>query len=300
MFSEPRIVQYDTIGGAGRCLAMALLAGVALLAGACGDSRTANAQRKIREEHGPALVKTVLEDLARHRKGLRKAAGRLAPGFVKVSGAQQEKDMRWAVRKIHEPPKGIPELVVSPMSFMAAVNGDGVVVARDTKRAEDDHMMGMKLADRFPSVRRALEGEAGYEVGSFESLFKGGKPSVSIVMAAPCRYEGRVVGALVLGIPLWRLQQRLSRQLQLDHASVDGLILWVYVYKGPELFHHGTPPNLDTVVPDAQTREAGYKRSHGGFTGELQQFGRWYGWGVSPLRVLGPDVGMIIVRSDPL
>ena len=57
--------------------------------------------------------------------------------------------------------------------------------------------------------------------------------------------------------------------------------------------------DLDTVVPDAAARRAGLARSPGGFTGELAQFGFWYGYGVRPLRVLGDDVGVVIFRMEP-
>jgi hypothetical protein len=116
----------------------------------------------------------------------------------------------------------------------------------------------------------------------------------------PARRGGEIVGAVVAGIPLWRMAQRLGRQLQAERAEEDGVILWVYAYKGDELHHFGTPPDLDTVVPDAATRRAGLERSPGGFTGEVQQFGRWYAWGVLPVPRIGDDVGLVLFRSDPM
>ena len=65
------------------------------------------------------------------------------------------------------------------------------------------------------------------------------------------------MGAVLTGIPLWRLSQRLTKQLQLDHVSEKGAILWVYVYQGDKLHHFGTPPDLDTMVPDAAGAQGG-------------------------------------------
>ena len=79
----------------------------------------------------------------------------------------------------------------------------------------------------------------------------------------------------------------------------QGLILWVYLYRGDQLHHHGTPADLDTIVPDAAARNAGLARSPGGFTGEVAQFGRWYAYGVVPLPRIADDVGAVIFRSDP-
>jgi hypothetical protein len=273
---------------------------VAVIAGtllACGGSEAGEARRRIREKHAPRVAEIVIEDLVRHRRGIVRAADRIAAGFVKVSGEQQEKDMRTVLALLRNAKKGIPELIISPMSFMAVVGMDGRVIARN---AEPDRMKGMDLATQFPVVKRALAGETGYALGEFKSLEKDGKPSVTILMAAPAHYRGAVVGALVLGIPLWRFQQRLSKQLQAEAAGPEsGIVLWAYLYRGAELHKHGTPPDLDLLVPDDETRRAGYAKSPGGFTGEVAQHGFWYGWGVRPLRVLGDDVGMIVFRMDP-
>ena len=268
--------------------------GVVLLC-ACGADGAPNARAHIRNEHGPRVQALVLETLSRHQTGLARGADRIGAGFVRVSGAQQETDMRQVMKLLRSPKRGIPELVISPMSFLAVVGPDGKCIARDT---EPDGMKGMDLAKQFPSVKNALAGQAGFEIGEFANTEPGGKPSVTIVMAAPSHYEGKVVGALVLGIPLWRLQQQLSKQLQMELAGKDRVVIWVYVYKGDALYHHGTPPDLDKLVPDAKARSAGLAKSPGGFTGELQQYAFWYGYGVRPLRVLGPDVGVVLFRME--
>jgi hypothetical protein len=268
-----------------------------LLAAACGPSGAPEARKKIRLEHAPRIAAVIREDMARHRTGLQRAADRIAAGFVKVEGEQQEREIRQVLKLIRSPKKGVQELVISPLSFIAAIGKDGRVIARDV---EPDRMKGMDLGTLFPSVKSALGGTQAHEVGEFASLNEGGKPSVTIVMASPARYRGEVVGALVLGIPLWRMQQRLSKQLQMEEAGKKpGVVLWVYLYRGDELHHHGTPRDLDLLVPDAKTRKAGLARSAGGFTGEVAQYGYWYGYGVTPLPSLAADVGSVIFRMDP-
>jgi hypothetical protein len=277
-----------------------------LLLGACDDRRASEARKKIRAEHAPRVAQIVREDLARHREGLRRAADRMAAGFVKVEGEQQEREIRQVLQLIRSPKKGVRELVISPLSFIAAVDKNGVVIARDT---DPDPMKGMNLAEMFPSVRTALAGEEATEVNEFESQEKedGEQPTaaekmrlVTVLMAAPSHYKGEVVGALVLGIPLWRLQQRLSKQLQMEEAGKKaGVVIWAYVYRGDQLHHHGTPQSLEEILPDPATRKAGLDRSPGGFTGEVAQYSFWYGYGVRPLPVLGEDIGAIILRMDP-
>ena len=84
----------------------------------------------------------------------------------------------------------------------------------------------------------------------------------------------------------------------MELAGKERVVVWVYVYQGDVLHHHGTPPDLDKLVPDANARKAGLAKSPGGFTGQVQQYGFWYGYGVRPLRVLGPDVGVVIFRME--
>jgi len=253
-------------------------------------------QTKIIHEHGPHVAKVVTDDIVRHRRGLQRAADRISAGFVRAKPERIEREMRVVMKMIRGTKKGVPELVISPMSFMAVVGLDGKVIARN---AEPDKMRGMDLAAMFPQVKSALAGTLAMGLGEFASLEEGGEPSVTYVMAAPAHYRDKVVGALVIGIPLWRWSQRLSRQLQGEAAGGPATVLWVYVYRGDKLYHHGTPRDLDLVVPDAAARATGLGASPGGYTGKLQQFGYWYGYGVRPIRVLGDDVGVVIFRMDP-
>ena len=277
-----------------RTFAMAALFFV--LCGACGKDGAPQARAKIVSEHAPRVEKFVLDLMARHSAGLTHAADRIGAGFVKADPAQLETEMRQVLKLIRSPKRGVPELVISPMSFIAVVGKDGKAIARDID-PDKDKMKGMDLAKLFPVVADALNGKAGTSMGEFESEDPN-KPSVTIMMAAPAHYKGEVVGALVLGIPLWRLQQVITKQLQMEIGGKQSVVLWVYVYRGAELHHHGTPPDLDKLIPDDATRRAGYAKSPGGFTGEVQQYAYWYGYGVRPLRVFGPDIGVIIVRME--
>jgi hypothetical protein len=277
---------------------------------ACGPDGAPHARQVIRERHAAEVKGIVLEDITRHLRGVRAAAQRIVPGFAVADPAAREAQLRTALRLLTKPPKGIPELVASARTFTAAVAADGVVLATDAKD-ENDRMTGVQLASSFSVLRAALAGQTGYAIHQFPALKPGVEGSISLLFAAPAQKveargsareqnQEKTVGAVLTGIPLWRLAQRLTKQVQLDHVAEKGAILWVYLYRGEKLHHFGTPPDLDTVVPDAAARKAGLAHSPGGFTGELLQFGRWYAYGVLPLRLLGPDTGVIIFRSDPV
>jgi hypothetical protein len=265
---------------------------------ACGDAGAAHARKVLREVHAVEVRKIVRTDIANHLVGVREAGERIAPGFTTTDAKARASQMRTALRLLTKPPRGIPELIISARTFTAAVEPSGVVLATDA-REDRDRMTGIDLGAQFAVVREALAGRAGYAIDQFPPLEEGAEGSVSLLFAAPAQ-KGATVGAALAGIPLWRLAQRLTKQLQLDHVSEKGAILWVYLVRGDKLHHFGTPPDLDTMIPSAEQRAAGLARSPGGYTGEFFQFGRYYAYAMVPLPALAPDIAALIVRSDPM
>ncbi len=295
--TKPKHLLY---GPAMRCALLSLLTFLFLLAGC--DEGAPNARRQIREVHVPRVSAIIAEDFTRHRAGIMDAAHRVRRGFLVEDAETRERQMRVALRRIQDPSsppaQRISTFISSPMSFLAAVDKEGVVIARD---ADPDHMKGMNFGEDFSIVREALTaGATGVGMAEFQALEEGSPNDFSTIFVAPARHQDEVVGAVVAGIPLWREAQRLSRQLRVELAPEieSGLIVWVYLYKGDRIFHHDTPPDLDEVVPDAAARAAGLAESPGGFTGQIQFYGNWYGYGVVPVPRLGEDVGMIIFRCD--
>jgi hypothetical protein len=284
----------------------------------CNEEKGRNERRDIRRTDQAIVLRTVRGDVRRARVGVDRAAERLEPGFLVEDPAQRARQMRSALRQIQQPPRAIEELMVSPITFLAAVGMDGKVIARD---ADPDPMRGFDIGRAVPTVARALhEGRAGVELARLpryatpqaaaaaqeesetEETVRPAPPG-TIVFVAPVRHEGRVIGAIVSGLPLWRLTQQLSRQLQLDHADSirAGSLAWAIVYRGRELHHHpGFPGDLRVLIPDPNERRTQLAHSPGGYTDEANQFGRWYGYGVIPLPLIGPDVGVVIFRSDPM
>ena len=282
-----------------RGLFLTLSVGLVCLSAACSDAAAIPARRVIVETHAKEVQSIVKSDVERHLRGVAQAGERLAKGFLVEDPIKREAQMRTALVLVGKPPRGIVELVASARSFLAAVDLQGKVFALDAKK-EKDRMSGFDAGAHFKVVKRALAGETNYGIEVFPPIEGGAEGSTSLVFAAPAKRGDAVVGVVMTGIPLWKLSQRITRQIQLDHVSEGGAILWVYLYRGDKLHHFGTPPDLDTVVPDGATRRAGLAQSQGGFTGQLMQFGRDYAYGVLPLPRIGDDVGAVIFRSDPI
>jgi hypothetical protein len=269
-----------------------------VLCAACESSTAEEAQRALRQVHLPELSAVVEQDVARHLAGVREAADRLAPGFAVEDPGEREAQMRRALRYVQQPPKGIGTFVVSPMSFLAAVDEDGVVIARD---ADPDRMKGMDMGKAFPVVREALEaGRVGHGLGEFGGDGEG-ESSWSILFAAPVHREGERLGAVVAGIPLWRLSQRLSRQMRLENVGAieKGLVLWAYALHGGRLFHKGVPPELTAQLPDPSDLARLVADHPEGHTGHIRLHGRSYAFGVAPLPKVGEGVGLVVIRGDP-
>lgn len=269
-----------------------LLLAVAALSGCEDSAAVERTQTQLRDVDYPRVRVLVEQDLENHQAGIVKAAAKLAPGFAVSDPDTRENQVRAALRILQQPKKGIDEFVASPMSFLAAVGVDGIVVARDR---ESDRMKGQDFKTRFEVVREALGGTAATGFGEFYAEDPEAPSSWSVLFAAPSLRDGKVVGAVLAGIPLSRLAQRLSRQFRVEQKR--GSPVWVYLYKGDRLFHWDTPPEVDALVRDPVAREKALAASPAGYTEKGRLQGELQVYGVFPLALLGPDVGTIIFRT---
>jgi len=263
-----------------------------VLAGCDDRAAVARTQTQLRKVDFPRVQDLVEQDLANHRAGVVKAAAKLAPGFSVSDPEKRESQVRAALRILQQPKRGIDEFVASPMSFLAAVGLDGVVIARDR---EPDRMKGQDFESRFEPVAQALGGTASTGLGEFYAEDPNAPSSWSILFAAPSLKDGKVVGAVLAGIPLSRLAQRLSRQFRVEQKA--GAPVWVYLYKGDRLFHWDTPPEVDALVRDPVARAKALTASPAGYIEKARLQGELQLYGVFPLALLGPDLGTIIFRT---
>ncbi len=269
-----------------------LLLSLLVLAGCEDNAAVARTQTQLRDVDYPRVQALVEQDLANHQAGVVKAADKLAPGFSVSDPEKREAQVRAALRILQEPKRGIDEFVASPMSFLAAVGLDGVVIARDR---DPDRMKGQDFKSRFEPVARALDGTASTGLGEFYAQDPNAPSSWSILFAAPSLRDGKVVGAVLAGIPLSRLAQRLSRQFRVEQEA--GAPVWVYLYKGDRLFHWDTPPEVDLLVRDPTARVKGLAASPAGYVEKSRLQGELQVYGAFPLALLGPDVGTIVFRT---
>ena len=262
------------------------------LVGCENSAAIARTETQLRDVDLSRVQELVQQDLENHQAGVVKAAAKIAPGFAVPDPEKRESQIRAALRILQQPKKGIDEFVASPMSFLAAIGPDGIVIARDR---EQDRMTGQDFRTRFEVVRQALAGSSATGLGEFFAEDPNAPSSWSILFAAPSMKEGKVVGAVLAGIPLSRLAQRLSRQFRVEAAKGDPV--WVYLYKGERLFHWDTPPEVDALIRDPAARAERLAASPAGYTDKTRLQGELQVYGVFPIELLAPDIGTIIVRT---
>ncbi len=290
------------------------------LAACAPDLRSAHA---IRTLDMPSAKRQVRVDIERGIVGVREAALRLrraftfstAGGFVAVEARPTPKEraantvdqvsvriaqIRRQLQRFRQPPRGIPELMISPMSFVCAVSASGIVLARD---AEQDSMAGMDVFAAFSEVARAQrDGREWHGMAFFATVADNSVGTRMMLHFAPVLQDQRVVGGILAGTPLWRTAQRITRQFHAEHAAelAHGLVFWAYLYSGGEYHQMGNAVEISSALPSESERTLALAQSPGGFIVHRNQFGRDYAMGVAPLDdIYGPGTGILLVRSDP-
>jgi hypothetical protein len=276
---------------------LSLLVALCLLSACSGDEAVLTSRRALRTEDVPKLSRLVREDRNKLFRGVQKAEATLTP---LVAGYEESRapQLRRVLTGLHSPPRGIAELVGSPLTFLAVTDATGKVIVRDGEAAAD-HMHGMALGEE-PVVRDALAGRGGIGLVEMRSHEPGQPASPVLVVAWPLRAETGIVGTVITGMPLWRVSQRLTRQIRFDQSAdiARGRVVWVYIHRDGRLFHQGSSPEIDSVIPHGAAIDNGLRESPKGFTDELFVHGRAYGYGVIPMPSLGEGTSMIVARAE--
>ena len=266
---------------------------LSVLFGAGCDKSATSAEHSIKKKHIKEVRRIFKRDLISHEQGVKKIAERLAE-FYATPMPERGALLTKRLARIRRRPHGVSELFASPLSFIVATDEKGVVLARYGATAS---IVSTNLAQGLPPLQKTLH--EGTPQQAIVQWTASAKPSVLWTFSAPIKRNDKMVGAAVLGIPLWRLDQQINHQLRINYSKQQNLILWVYLYYGAELHRFGTPPDLELMVPKAGEREKRLRKAPLGYTGQVMQYGRWYAYGVFPLSEFDKKLGVVIFRSDP-
>lgn len=283
---------------------LASLSAVPALATGCKDKGKVSAEEA--RTNVKFLVDLAEKDVAEIDRGLPEGAKKMAAQLARETDAKQldakqnAPQVRAALLKMRQQ---VPDLGVAKSTFFAFTDDKGIAVRNDL---EQDTMAGKDLVGAYPDLKRALAGEPYVTTqGRFPGVPNPQGPDKEWVAGVPVkRDDGSLVGLLVTGWTYRRfayhLQEALKRELQ-DRLMREGdkgklPVLYVFVYDKDGVYGaRGTPPTNETALAELSlvTKTAG-----GAVDAPLTIADRAFGYGAARVPKLGPDVGIVVLRSE--
>ncbi len=213
---------------------------------------------------------------------------------------QNSPQVRSALLKMRQ---RVPDLGAAKSTFFAFTDDQGIAVRNDL---EQDTMAGKDLAAAYPDLKRALAGEAYVTTqGQFPGVPNSQGPDREWVAGVPVkRDDGSLLGLLVTGWTYRRfanhLQESLKRDLQdkLMREGDKGKLPVVYVLvfdKDGAYGARGTPAIDEKALVDLGLSA---KTAKGPTDAPLLIEERPFGYAAARVPKLGPDVGIVVLRSE--
>lgn len=281
-----------------KCFAIAVAAAAIGLLPACKDKSQENATRALRDAQG--LAEQTDKDVAEIERGLPEGARRLATLWA--NGADPRTDaheVRGALLKVR---REVPDLNIAKSTFFAVTDDKGTAIRNDL---DQDVMAGLNLAQIFPDLSRALNGQFVVTRGTFPGPAGANGPEKDWIAAQPIKNDGgRVSGLYVTG---WTyrmfarhlhevLKSRLAKALRSAGDTGKMPIFYVGVFDESGVYTAPLTPQVD----EKALADAGLvsKTASGSARGSVTVTGRDFGWGAARTPKLGPDTGVVVLRSE--
>lgn len=276
----------------GRLLWLLALASI-VWCSACTDVGKVSADKA--KPHAQFLLKAAQTDIEELKRGLPDGAKQLGAAFK--DGTPDSQSAREALERARNK---VQDLRVAKSTFFALVAKDGSVIRNDQ---DQDLMAGKNMFAAFPELKRVLDGKPVEARGQMkEAAGVRGKPDAQWVVGVPVEYEGKVVAAYVSGWSWSAYAYRLETSLRGDvlaNTKEGGKVplLYVYVLVGGVAYGAPISPtvNGDVIVKQNPLEKASPAAP---FSAPLEIEGREFGLAVVPLKALGSDVGIAVLRSE--
>lgn len=281
--------------------ALAFVAGLAVVSstlGGCKDEGKANAQAA--SENLAIVATTAASDVGEIDRGLPEGAKRLAPLFAKGDDPRSNPpQVRKELQRIR---RDVPDLLVAKSTFFALTDDKGVAIRNDL---EQDAMANLNLAQIFPALSKALAGEYVTTTGAFPGPPGAAGPDKDWIAAIPVKKDdGKVAGMLVTG---WtyrsfsrHLQEILKRDLseKLRVANDNGKlpVIYVGVFDPSGVYFAPLTPKVNEE--EMAKLKLPEKTAGGAVSSPIVITGRTFGWAARRVDKLGPDAGVVVLRSD--
>jgi hypothetical protein len=266
----------------------------AALATACTDKGKISVK-----EAGPnldALLATADTDISQIERGLPLGAAKLSTLWA--HGADARQDLRAVRQALQKMRREVPDLTVAKSTFFAVADAQGIAIRNDL---EEDAMAGTALLPLFPELAKAEQGSYVATTGTFPGPPLPSGPDKDWLAAVPIKKDdGSVAGILLTGWTYRRFAYHLQEQLEHDLSQTQGNlqipVIYVMVFDKSGVYGAAKTPavNQKAIADlDPVAKTAGGRAS-----GTLTITDRDFGWVAAREPKLGPDIGIVVLRSE--
>ncbi|MBK6696187.1 MAG: hypothetical protein IPG50_28930 [Myxococcales bacterium] len=265
---------------------------------ACKDTGKISAQGAA--ENVAWLAGLADRDVQEIERGLPNGAAKLGAALAK--SPEVKKDPAQAKAALIRTRREVPDLNIAKSTFFALTDEAGVGIRNNL---EQDAMAGQNLVAIFPDLRRALAGEYVTTTGAFPGAASNQGPDKDWIAAAPVKGEGgKVEGLFVTGWAYRRFAYHLQESLRTELSEKArgggdpgklpvfyvGLFDKSGVYTAPR-----TPPVNEKALTDSDLVG---KTQSGPYQGTTTITDRVFGIGAIRAPKLGPEAGVVVLRSE--
>jgi hypothetical protein len=279
-------------------VSMPLLGLIASLAAAsCKDQAKESATRASADV--AALGALVEKDVGEIERGLPEGAKRLT--LLLANGADPKQDVPGVRKGLFKVRRDVQDLDMAKSTFFAVTDSSGVAIRNDL---EEDVMAGQNLFSVFPALAKARDTYT-TTVGTFPNAGAKNGPDEDWIAGAPIKRDDGSTGAIFVTGWTYRyfarhLQESLKDRL-VEAAKKNGEerklpVFYVAVFDKTGVYSAPLTPVVDEKALAEQDLLA--KTAAGAAQGTLGLTDRAFGWAALRSPKLGPDTGIVVLRSE--
>lgn len=275
--------------------AFVVLLGAASVAACTPSSKVSEAKAKT---HVAFLAKAVKEDVQEVRNGLPKGAPHMAPLYK--NNAKPSDDLEAVRGQLELARSKVQDLRVAKSTFFALATLSGVVIRNNR---EQDRMAGKGLFKAFPKLAEAAKGKYVETTGSMRAAASVRGPDGEWVAATAVEQDGKPVGLYVTGWSwsayAYRLENAIRDEVTGDVSKHGGKmpLLYVYMVVGKNAYGAPVSPRVNAKAIE-KLDPMSHIKGEGVYGTQLNITGRDFGLAVKGLPILGPHIGVAVLRSE--
>jgi hypothetical protein len=247
--------------------------------------------------HAEAMAKLAEADVLEVERGLPEGAKTLAT--LMARGDEVRGNLDLVKKELQKVRRDVPDLLVAKSTFFALTDDKGIAIRNNL---EQDAMARQDLVALFPELAKARDGKYVTTTGTFPGPAGPAGPDRDWIAAAPVSRDGKVAGIFVTG---WtyrsfarHLQENLKRDIAEKARRDDSKlpIIYVGVFDKNGVYMSPLTPKADEDFLAAE--QLVEKTQAGPKAAAVNITDRVFGYGAARVPKLGPDMGVVVLRSE--